>query len=425
LDKTIIIFTSDHGDMCGEHGRVDKSVPLDGSMKVPFIVYAPFLIATNLVVQEAVSNIDIFPTLVDLCGMSGMPEVDGTSLAPLLKGTADYEGRNLVFSRSARDESGWIAATTDRYKLVVSTVSADKPWLIDKQVDPDELVNFFDSISYSEVKAYMLEKLIWYCEENEDPKFLNIKIRQDLGVPPLQTDTTHANIIKNGFFDFGSDGWSLNNSDILFEMNPETEINGITCRMPGVNNSRIIKQNVSVKPNTASQFGFKGRIQNAVGASGTQPNEHASSGIATLKGEVLSPDNSLLLDLTTQMPQTTDLNGEFTTSSEHTSVSVVLSKNWNIAYVDEVFLSEITNTGTNALQLEEMIHLYQLQQGFRIIASSQIHTAKVLDLTGRLIRKYYNPGLSVDVEPIQNGMYIASVTFPEGISINRKYLVTN
>jgi hypothetical protein len=307
----------------------------------------------------------------------------------------------------------------------VSSVFADKPWLIDKQVDPDELVNFFDSISYSEVKDDLIEKLILYCEENEDPKFFNIKIRQDLGVPPLQTDTTNANIIKNGFFDFGSDGWSLNNSDILFEMNPETAINGITCRMPGVNNSRIIKQNVSVKPNTAYQFGFKGRIQNAVGASATEANEHTSSGIATLKGEVLSPDNNLLLDLTTQMPHTTDLKGEFTTSSEHTSVSVVLSKNWNIAYVDDVFLTEITNTGTNDLPLEEMIHLYQLQQGFRILASSQIHIASVLDLTGRLIKQYFKPGMSVDVAPVRNGMYIASVTFFEGNSINRKYLVTN
>lgn len=425
LDKTIIIFTSDHGDMCGEHGRVDKSVPLDGSMKVPFIVYAPSFIATNLVVQEAVSNIDVFPTLVDLCDIEGMPEVDGISIASLLKGVNGYKGKNLVFSRSTGGESGWIAATTDRYKLVVSTTSSDKPWLIDKQEDPDELVNFFEHPYYDEIKEYLKGKLIDYCEENDEPKFLDKKIRDDLGVPPVITDTTDTNLIQNGFFDFGSTGWKLSNSDIVFETNLETGINGITCRFPGVNNNRHIQQVVDVKANTTYSFEFKGRIQNAVGASGTQANEHTSSGIATLKGEVLSPDNNLLLDLTTQMPQTTDLNGEFTTSSEHTSVLVVLSKNWNIAYVDDVFLTEITNTGTNDLPLEEIVHLYQLQQGFRILASSQIHIASVLDLTGRLIKQYFNPGKSVDVAPIQNGMYIASVTFSEGISINRKYLVTN
>ena len=55
-EKTIIVFTSDHGDMCGEHGRVDKSVPMESSMKVPFMVYALFMLPQGHVVEEAVSN---------------------------------------------------------------------------------------------------------------------------------------------------------------------------------------------------------------------------------------------------------------------------------------------------------------------------------------------------------------------------------
>lgn len=425
LDKTIIIFTSDHGDMCGEHGRVDKSVPLDGSMKVPFIVYAPFLIATNLVVQEAVSNIDVFPTLVDLCDIEGMPEVDGISIASLLKGVDGYKGKNLVFSRSAGGESGWIAATTDRYKLVVSTTSSDKPWLIDKQEDPDELVNFFEHPDYEEVKGYLKGKLMNYCIEYDEPKFLNKKIRDDLGVPPVITDTIDTNLIQNGFFDFGSTGWKLSNSDIVFETNPETGINGITCRFPGVNNSRHIQQVVDVKANTTYSFEFKGRIQNAVGASGTQPNHHESNGIATLKGEVLTPDNDLLLLLESQESVDQHLVGDFQTSNNTYSVTVRINKNWNVAYVDEVLLEEKNSTGNHVLFPTSTIKFKNLKQGLRIESSSPMDSIEIYDLAGRLIKNFFLPGQAKDVVPLKNGMYIISVNLKEGASLKKKYVVNS
>jgi len=185
LENTIIIFTSDHGDMAGEHGRVDKSIPLDASMKVPFIIYAPKLLPAQKVVNEAVSNIDVFPTLAELCGLKNMPEVDGISIVPLLKGNKGAIGRNCVFSRSTGLNTGWLSVSTDRYKLVLSTKTGDEPWLFDKQVDPDELVNYYNKSSYSKIKATLTKKLIEYCEKNNEPKFEDAKIRQELGLKAL------------------------------------------------------------------------------------------------------------------------------------------------------------------------------------------------------------------------------------------------
>lgn len=182
LDKTVIVFTSDHGDMCGEHGREDKSVPLDASMKVPFIIYAPNMLPKGHVVQEAVSNIDVYPTLAELCGLSGVPDVDGISIVPLLKNMSGYRGRNCVFSRSSGGSCGWLAVTTDRYKLVVSSEEGDVPWLGDRETDPDELVNFFSDKAYAAVVADLKAKLITYCKEHKEPKFSNDKIRGDLNV---------------------------------------------------------------------------------------------------------------------------------------------------------------------------------------------------------------------------------------------------
>lgn len=202
-DNTIIVFTSDHGDMCGEHGREDKSIPLEASLKVPFIVCGPGL-PQGKVVQEAVSNIDIYPTLADLCGLTGMPQVDGVSIAPLLKGESDYTPRNCVFSRATGgSSSGWLCVSTNRYKLVVSTNENDTPWLLDTQTDPDELHNFYNDEDYAEVVSDLTARLIEYCEQNAEPKFQNNKIRKDLGVDPIENPGVDDkdNLLINGNFE--------------------------------------------------------------------------------------------------------------------------------------------------------------------------------------------------------------------------------
>lgn len=204
LDNTIIVFTSDHGDMCGEHGREDKSIPLEASMKVPFIIYAPNMLPKGHVVQEAVSNIDVYPTLVELCGLSGAPKVDGISIVPLLKNQEGYTGRNCVFSRSTGGNTGWLAVTTDRYKLVVSSKETDQPWLGDKKVDPDELQNYYFDPAYAEVVADLQARLIKYCEENAEPKFTNNVIRETLGLEPIDggdIPETGENLLVNGDFE--------------------------------------------------------------------------------------------------------------------------------------------------------------------------------------------------------------------------------
>ena len=203
LDNTIIIFTSDHGDLCGEHALHNKNRPMESSLKVPFIVYAPNLLPKGRVVQPAVSNLDVYPTLVSLCGLKGMPDnLDGTDISPLLRGDESYVPLNCVFSRQTGDYTGWLSVTTDRYKLVVSSETGDEPWLFDRQVDPDELVNFYYDDAYQEIVTDLTHRLVDYCEKNDEPKFKNNKIRQDLGVAPLEDDQNRGdNMLINGDFD--------------------------------------------------------------------------------------------------------------------------------------------------------------------------------------------------------------------------------
>ena len=86
LDRTLIVFTSDNGFALGEHGRVDKRTMYEESIRVPLLVRYPPLVRRGLVIREMVLNIDLAPSVLDLCGVEPLPDVDGESWKPLLLG---------------------------------------------------------------------------------------------------------------------------------------------------------------------------------------------------------------------------------------------------------------------------------------------------------------------------------------------------
>lgn len=88
IDKnTIIVFTADHGDFMGEYNMVRKAMFLyDALLRVPMLWYAPGLIESGKVVKGVSQNADIFPTLLDLSGISIPGFVSGVSLKGVLTG---------------------------------------------------------------------------------------------------------------------------------------------------------------------------------------------------------------------------------------------------------------------------------------------------------------------------------------------------
>jgi arylsulfatase A-like enzyme len=86
LDNTAIVFTSDNGFVLGEHGRVDKRTAYDESLRVPLLVRYPPLAKPGLVISNLVLNLDLAPSLIDLCGAAPLNDVPGLSWKPLLEG---------------------------------------------------------------------------------------------------------------------------------------------------------------------------------------------------------------------------------------------------------------------------------------------------------------------------------------------------
>jgi len=87
----------------------------------------------------------------------------------------------LLFAAAVRGtgvEAGWLAAVTDRYKLIYSTF--DDPWLFDLEKDPDELNNLFTNPACRETVRDLSRQLAAYGDKHKDPRAANAKIQADL-----------------------------------------------------------------------------------------------------------------------------------------------------------------------------------------------------------------------------------------------------
>lgn len=97
LDKnTIVVYTSDHGDMMGSHRIIAKTVQYEEAVRVPFMIRMPGQRESRRI-NGPVSQIDVVPTLLELMGESVPVYLEGKSRAPLLQGTGDTELAEDVF----------------------------------------------------------------------------------------------------------------------------------------------------------------------------------------------------------------------------------------------------------------------------------------------------------------------------------------
>lgn len=95
-DHTIVIFTSDHGEMAGSHGRMYKQVPFEESSRVPFYIRYPGVTPKSSASDTLFASIDIYPTLCGLAGIPLPPHVKGRDFSATLRGKSTPESE-VVF----------------------------------------------------------------------------------------------------------------------------------------------------------------------------------------------------------------------------------------------------------------------------------------------------------------------------------------
>jgi len=162
MDNTVIVFTSDHGDMAGEHWFWGKGPYLfDGALRIPGIIAAPGRLPAGRVTSALVEEIDFMPTLLEMAGVDAPATAQGRSCLPLLRGESD-EHREDVFSEyHDHNLSGdrMFSLRTRRHRI---TRYQDRPYgeLFDLEEDPDALQNLWDRADCSQLKRDMSERLM-------------------------------------------------------------------------------------------------------------------------------------------------------------------------------------------------------------------------------------------------------------------------
>ena len=150
-DNTIIVFTSDHGYLLGEHGLGGKWLPYEESIRVPFFIYNPLSPVARRS-SEHVLNIDVAPTLLEMAGLDIPPQMEGKSLVPLLENpNPSRPFREEWFYEHLYDAQGRIEPTEAivrrdfKYIKFVNHADPASEELYDLKNDPYELNNLAQS----------------------------------------------------------------------------------------------------------------------------------------------------------------------------------------------------------------------------------------------------------------------------------------
>ncbi len=133
LDNTVIIFSSDHGEMLGDHSSFGKTQPLHPSARVPLIICGPG-VRKAITCDAPTETLDITATCLDYAGVTGA--MDSRSLRPFLEGgepSRDYAISGL---------NNWRLVYDGQYKLIVDSQKGDR--LFDLDANPNESNNLID-----------------------------------------------------------------------------------------------------------------------------------------------------------------------------------------------------------------------------------------------------------------------------------------
>jgi arylsulfatase A-like enzyme len=176
-ENTVVVITSDHGFAIGEKSYLFKNAPWDASTRVPLLIRAPGVSVAGGRAASPVSLIDLYPTLVDLCGLTGDTRkngdgrpLDGHSLRPLLADPArgawggppaaltmvhagEDATRALSKAEAVDPASQHWSVRTARYRYVRYNTGAAE--LYDHADDPNEWRNLADAPAHAATLARM------------------------------------------------------------------------------------------------------------------------------------------------------------------------------------------------------------------------------------------------------------------------------
>jgi len=163
LDRTIVVFTSDHGLALGSHGLTGKQNMYDHTVGVPLLLRGPGVPEARRTAAQCHLR-DLFPTVCELASVAAPPTVTGRSLVPVLSGRADqiHEDVFACFTDTQR------MIRDDRWKLVVYP-KINRAQLFDLRADPFEMQDLSGRLELADVMAGLRARLDAWRRREGDP----------------------------------------------------------------------------------------------------------------------------------------------------------------------------------------------------------------------------------------------------------------
>ncbi|MBD3291413.1 MAG: sulfatase-like hydrolase/transferase [Armatimonadia bacterium] len=160
LDNTIVIWTSDHGELLGDFGSFGKRSIFDAAANVPLIVRYPERFTPGEVCDTVCSHVDVAPTILQGCGLDTIDQHEGHDLAETASGNrGDRPG---VLVQYSQEESGLYGLIDDDFKYVFSAAD-DQEWLFRRWPGEPEERSLAGNQAYLKTTQEMREKLTdWF-----------------------------------------------------------------------------------------------------------------------------------------------------------------------------------------------------------------------------------------------------------------------
>lgn len=165
-ENTILVFTADHGDLLGAHGKWNKQQPYEESIRVPFLIHFPAIFGNVGRSSPVLLNSpDIMPTLLGLCDLPIPAIVEGVDFSAVLKGTQRNKVKQTLIScvqpfgqwNRKRGGKEFRGIVTEQYTYVKDLKG---PWLLfDNLKDPLQLQNLCGNQRYRKVEQKLGRQL--------------------------------------------------------------------------------------------------------------------------------------------------------------------------------------------------------------------------------------------------------------------------
>lgn len=188
-ENTLVIFTSDHGEMLGAHGMREKNIFLEESAHVPLMIRFPERIKPETVVEGYISNIDLYATILDYTGVTG-PVSDGKSLRGLIDGTHQTNGKYVVTEwLYNEDKMPGYMILKEGWKMFIPYTSTSTviDALYNLNDDPYEMNNLLgsnpDKKKYAQKVNELHTDLVSWLKDNKSSHYDGVKARNLTGIP--------------------------------------------------------------------------------------------------------------------------------------------------------------------------------------------------------------------------------------------------